>query len=335
MPLSIKQSTAQAATPLARIGTETVACSCCGSQSHRTAATGRDYIYHGTQDRFNYVRCDDCAHFYLNPRPRIDALSLMYPANYGTFSSRFAGRLNFLGRVKTIVNRRRLRAVLAVLAPGSRVLDVGCGNGELLLALREERPDLQLFGLDWYFPPETRRALEAIDVELFESPLEAALLPDEPFDLVLMLQLIEHLWQPEESVQRLAASLSDGGRLLIETPNTDGWDRRPFAGGSWGGYYFPRHLNLYNRRRLAELLGRAGLQIETQTSLPAPLIWIYSLQAAVQQHFGWKSRLGALVSVKNLPLIAVFAFLDVAAIAFGAESSNQQAVARKTSSPAG
>lgn len=329
--MSNNQPIMSAVKSIEQIETEVVECSCCGSQHYVVAATGRDYIYHGTQDTFDYVTCSNCGHFYLNPRPCIDALSLMYPANYGTFSNRFSSRLNLLGRVKKIVNRRRLKAVLKHLAPGSRVLDVGCGNGELLLALREERPDLQLFGLDWYFPTETRRALEAEDVFLFESPLEGALLPDEPFDLIVMLQLIEHLWQPEEGVRRLAAALSDGGRLLIETPNTDGWDRRIFADGLWGGYYFPRHLNLYNHKRLADLIGRAGLEVETDRNLPAPLIWIYSLQAAIQQRFGWKSRLGILVSVKNIPLIAIFALIDILAIALGVQTSNQQSVARRHS----
>ena len=59
--------------------------------------------------------------------------------------------------------------------------------------------------------------------------------------------------------------------------------RRFFASGAWEGYYFPRHLNLYNFGRLAALLNRVGLAVESRRNLPAPLIWSYSLQGAVQQ----------------------------------------------------
>ncbi|MGO7050618.1 class I SAM-dependent methyltransferase [Rhizobium johnstonii] len=253
----------------------------------------------------------------------------MYPANYGTFSNRFQGRANLLGRIKTIVNRKRLRGVVAHLPLGGRVLDVGCGNGELLIALRQARPDLELFGLDWHFPVETRNSLESQGIGLIEAPLEAAELPAQPFDLIVMLQLIEHLWEPEESLQRLVRGLAKDGRLLIETPNTDGWDRRLFAGGAWGGYYFPRHLNLYNFERLAELLHKVGLDVESQRNLPAPLIWVYSLQGAVQASFGWKSSLTKLFGVKNIPLVAAFAFLDSAAIAMRFTTSNQQAISKK------
>nr|WP_064249245.1 class I SAM-dependent methyltransferase [Rhizobium leguminosarum]OAP90990.1 methyltransferase [Rhizobium leguminosarum] len=312
-----------------QIRSTSATCSGCGGEGFTVAATGQDYIYHGTEDTFRYVRCDDCGHFYLNPRPDISQLSLMYPANYGTFSNRFQGRANLLGRIKTIVNRKRLKSVVAHLPLRGRVLDVGCGNGELLIALRQTRPDLELFGLDWHFPTETRSSLERQGIGVIEAPLETAELPAQPFDLIVMLQLIEHLWEPEQSLRRLVCALAKHGRLLIETPNTDGWDRRLFAGGAWGGYYFPRHLNLYNFERLAGLLRRAGLDVESQRNLPAPLIWVYSLQGAVQANFGWKSFLTKLFGVKNLPLVAAFAFLDSAAIVMGFTTSNQQAISKK------
>lgn len=304
-------------------------CGCCGSNSSTVVATGRDYIYHGVEDTFTYVRCDGCGHFYLNPRPDITELSLMYPANYGTFSNRFQGRANLLGRIKTIVNRKRLKSVVVHLPLRARVLDVGCGNGELLIALRQARPDLELFGLDWHFPVETRAALEGQDIGVIEAPLEAAELPAQPFDLIVMLQLIEHLWEPEESLRRLVRAMAKDGRLLIETPNTDGWDRQIFADGAWGGYYFPRHLNLYNFERLAGLLRKVGLDVESQRSLLAPLIWAYSLQGAAQARFGWTSPVAKLFGVKNIPLIAAFAFLDSVAIAMRVTTSNQQAIAKK------
>ncbi|TAK98058.1 MAG: class I SAM-dependent methyltransferase [Rhodospirillaceae bacterium] len=308
---------------------ESARCSVCGSAAFAIVATGRDYIYHGTGGYFSQVRCDDCGHFYLNPRPTIAALPLMYPSDYGTFSDRFRGGANLLARIKRAVNLRRIKDVVAALPAGAKVLDVGCGNGELLVALRRARPDIEVFGLDWFFPAKTREILEAQGIHIIEAPLETAELPVCTFDLVLMLQIIEHLWQPESGVQRIAGALAQGGRLLIETPNTDGWDRRFFADGTWGGYYFPRHLNLYNFERIARLLAHAGLAIERQRNLPAPVIWCYSLQGIVQERLGWKGRLAKLFDVRNLPLLAAFAALDIVASLIGASTSNQQTVAMK------
>lgn len=313
--------------------TRATSCSSCGGRDAEPVARARDYIYGGSRDYLTHVRCLQCEHVYLDPQPAPSALPIMYPPNYGTFSTKFSGKTNLLARVKTAVNLRRLRSLGDAIARGGRVLDVGCGNGELLLALRAARPDLRLTGIDWHFPPETRKALEDADITLIEAPLETAELPAGHFDVILMLQLIEHLWDPQGGVDRLARALAPGGRLLVETPNTDGYDRALFSSGTWGGYYVPRHLNLYNFERLAGLVERAGLEVVTQRSLPAPVIWCYSLQGWLRECFGQGVVLARFFELRNLPILAAFAALDVLVAKLGVTTSNQQVVATRSASP--
>lgn len=317
-------------TPAGRtLETRATACSCCGWAVSQEVARGRDYIYHGSDQYFTFVACQACAHVYLNPQPTTGALPQMYPHNYGTFSSKFRGGTNLLALIKNAVNLKRFRSVAGRLEPGMRIVDVGCGNGELLRALAAERADLELWGLDWHFPPETRRDLEAAGIRLVEGTLEAALLPKNYFDCVLMYQLIEHLWEPGEGLRKLVASLRPGGIIAVETPDTDGYDRAWFSRGTWGGYYIPRHLNLYNFERLAALLQRNGLAVVSQKSLPAPAVWCFSLQAALQERFGAKTGLAKLFDLRNIAALGAFTLLDLTAIVFGFKSSNQQAVGRK------
>jgi 2-polyprenyl-3-methyl-5-hydroxy-6-metoxy-1,4-benzoquinol methylase len=315
-----------------RLETRDTSCSFCGSNASHEIARARDYIYHGTDEYLTVVACDACSHVYLDPQPTFDALPLMYPADYGTFSSKFRGRANLLAQIKNAVNLKRFRSVAGNLKPGMRILDVGCGNGELLRSLASEQTGLELWGLDWHFPPETRRDLESAGIHLLEGTLEAVPIQQGFFDCVLMYQLVEHLWEPQEGMNKLAGSLCPGGIIAIETPDTDGYDRTLFSRGTWGGYYIPRHLNLYNFERLAELLQRAGLRVIAQRSLPAPVVWCYSLQAILQERFGAGTRMAALFNLKNIAALAGFTLLDVLAIAAGFKSSNQQAVARKPAS---
>ena len=312
--------------------TRATVCSCCGSEASHEIARARDYIYHGSDAYLSLVACDACDHIYLNPQPTTNALPIMYPENYGTFSSKFRSGFNLLAVIKNAVNRKRFGNVAGVLSKGMRILDVGCGNGELLRALAADRPDLELYGLDWHFPAATRRDLEAAGIHLIEGTLEGAPLPENFFDCVLMYQLVEHLWEPGAGLSKLATSLRPGGIIALETPDTDGYDRRFFARGAWGGYYVPRHLNLYNFDRLAQLLKKSGFEIVQQKSLPAPVIWCYSLQASLQERFGTKTKIARLFDLRNIGALAGFALLDMIAIGFGFKTSNQQTVARKPAS---
>jgi SAM-dependent methyltransferase len=309
--------------------TQPTACSCCGSNASHEIARGRDYIYDGSDLYLPVVACDVCGHIFLNPQPTINALPVMYPENYGTFSSKFRGRSNLLALLKNAVNLKRFRQVAGVLTQGMRILDVGCGNGELLRALATDRPDLELYALDWHFPAATRRDLEGVGIHLMEGTLEGVPLQENFFDCVLMYQLVEHLWEPGAGLRKLTASLKPGGIIAVETPNTDGYDRYFFLRGTWGGYYVPRHLNLYNFERLARLMMQSGFEIAKQKSLPAPVIWCYSLQAFLQEKFGAKTKMARLFDLRNIVALAGFAFLDMVAMAVGLKTSNQQTIARK------
>ena len=309
--------------------TRPTTCSCCGSNTSSEIARGRDYIYQASDVYLSLVACENCEHIYLNPQPTISSLPVMYPSNYGTFSSKFRGGYNLLAVIKNTVNFRRFKTIAGVLVEGMRILDVGCGNGELLRALAAVRPDLELYGLDWHFPATTREELEAGGIHLVEGTLEEAALPENFFDRILMYQLVEHLWEPRIGLAKLASALKPGGVIAIETPDTDGYDRHLFLKGTWGGYYVPRHLNLYNFERLARLLGETGFEVVHQKSLPAPVIWCYSLQAALQERFGPRTWTTGLFDLQNIAALGAFTLLDMAAIGFGLKSSNQQTVARK------
>jgi 2-polyprenyl-3-methyl-5-hydroxy-6-metoxy-1,4-benzoquinol methylase len=124
---------------------------------------------------------------------------------------------------------RMARALLLMnLEPGTRVLDMGCGRGEI--ALHAARRGAEVVGIDYSAAclRLTRRTLEiASDRDRARVALEqadATALPfeDEVFERVLMLDIVEHLrdWQISRTLREVYRVLSPKGYLVLHTlPN--------------------------------------------------------------------------------------------------------------------
>src|SRR5262249_33033113 len=254
----------------------------------------------------------------------------IYPPDYATFTKRFARSNSVFAWIKDRVLLGRFDA-LAVRAPASMsLLDVGCGDGRFLLALRRRFPAAELTGLDWFFSPAVADELASARINTITGAIETGVLPQESFDIITMNQLIEHTWDVRLVVDRCRKSLKVGGLLAIETPNPDGWDRRLFRAGGWGGYYWPRPLNLARGDHVARIVAEADMEVVLSQPLLSPPCWIYSCQFSARRA-GLGNWFDKVFSDTSIPLLAAFAAVDWVALLLGAETSNQKLIARRRS----
>lgn len=139
-------------------------------------------------------------------------------------------------------------------------LDFGCGAGAFLKYLREHatlggRP-LELTGHDVGSYADLLRERDGFRIlGLDDLPRE----PDARYDIISMIEVIEHLPDPAEQLELVARLLKPGGLLLLTTGNLDG----PIARrqGIHYRYCAPEiHVSLFNPRALAALYRRAGLE---------------------------------------------------------------------------
>src|SRR5262249_20128325 len=156
-------------------------------------------------------------------------------------------------------------------------------DGQFLMSLRRNYPNAVLAGLDWSFGPGVAEQLAALNIAALVGTIETAELPEQHYDLIVMNQLIEHVWDVKLVIERCRRALKVGGLLAVETRNPDGWDRRLFRSGAWGGYYWPRHLNLFSRKHLVRLIEGGGFDVVQTTSLLAPPCWISSCHATAER----------------------------------------------------
>lgn len=108
-----------------------------------------------------------------------------------------------------------------------KILDIGCGNGDLLQLIAKLSPRARLYGLDF-----SRKMLDSAQGRLKGRArlilADALALPFSPcqFDLVLLCEVLEHLTNPLKGLQEAKRVLKNGGRLIITFPNASSY--QPF-----------------------------------------------------------------------------------------------------------
>ncbi|MBC8332518.1 MAG: methyltransferase domain-containing protein [Anaerolineae bacterium] len=112
---------------------------------------------------------------------------------------------------------------MANIQPGQRVLDLGCGRGEL--ALHCARRGAQVWGLD--YAPEALKLARQLpltqNLAFQQADAQKLPFPAAQFDVIFMLDVVEHLTphQLNRTLQEVNRTLQPGGRLIIHTmPNT-------------------------------------------------------------------------------------------------------------------
>lgn len=117
--------------------------------------------------------------------------------------------------------RREILPFVPVRDAGLRLLDVGCGTGATTAMLRAERRVAFATGIE-LMPDAAATARmhfdDVIEGQVESAGLEAAIAPAS-LDLVLCLDVLEHLADPWAAVRRFSALLAPGGRLIVSVPN--------------------------------------------------------------------------------------------------------------------
>ena len=115
-----------------------------------------------------------------------------------------------------------LLSVMEMVAPGSRVLDVGCGDGELLRLLAEER-NVDGRGIELSQQGVNDCVSKGLSVVQGDADADLAYYPDDAFDFVILSQTLQATRQPRVVLENL---LRIGRRAIVSVPNFGHWSVR-------------------------------------------------------------------------------------------------------------
>jgi SAM-dependent methyltransferase len=243
-----------------------LACPACGKRSVAAEQiVGRDNM-HGLPGSFAVAICADCGSGATLPFLAGSELGQFYPDGYYAYvlPERWPARTLALALVRRRGDKALRSSPLNALAPmpPGRILDVGCGRGDIGSAFVAR--GWTVSGIE---PSEGAcMAARERNVDAFAGTLEEAPFPPQHFDAILFQHSLEHVAVPREDVRRAWELLRPGGVLIISVPNFGSWQRRAFQ-ADWRHLDVPRHRTHFTSSGLQQLLGDSGFtQIEISTT---------------------------------------------------------------------
>src|SRR6185503_4606658 len=159
---------------------------------------------------------------------------------------------------------------------------IGGGNGQQLSSLRAADVRIRrsvVVDLD----EKAEQAARALGHEYVRARVEDARV-DGTFDVILLLNLIEHVANPAAVLRKAGSLLSPTGVLVIKTPNHRSLDARLFRRRNWGGYHCPRHWVLFTRESFERLAASAGLRVVRTSYTQGAPFWAVSVLAWLDAH---------------------------------------------------
>jgi len=291
-------------------------CPLCGGERSELFRAAPDRFSPQTGSLYKIHRCLQCNMIYLNPRPAAEKSGQFYEhADYLPFASlkskrsltsqiySLARRFNLRWKCRTIDDylqritsnqSKRGGDLTSAGQPATRtLLDVGCGTGEFLAAMK--LAGWQVEGLE----RDERAAKWAREQQqIFVTAGQVEQLADSTrqYDLITMWHVLEHLYRPGLALEILAQRLQNDGCLLIAVPNIAGVDARVYK-SNWVALDAPRHVNHFSLETLGRLAAKHGLTLRWWRQLPLDNFFntLMSEKLAAQQRRGrfylWPLRL--------------------------------------------
>jgi SAM-dependent methyltransferase len=146
---------------------------------------------------------------------------------------------------------------------GGTLLDLGCSSGSFLQFMGRE--SWELYGIEMS-PDNAKTAQARCGPQVFVGNIVDAPFPAEQFDVITCFDVLEHLYNPLQVMDKVAKWLKPGGIFYVQVPNLDAAEAHVF-GKYWHGLELPRHLFHYSPAAVRYLAGVTGLRevsIETR-----------------------------------------------------------------------
>jgi 2-polyprenyl-3-methyl-5-hydroxy-6-metoxy-1,4-benzoquinol methylase len=211
------------------------------------------------RDRLALKLCSRCGLLFVDPRPSDDALTHCYEQHYFTSSKDWSPIGPNRDYFKSIATTDQILGYNEIVSNldvrGKAVLEIGCASGALLYSLQQHLP-ARLVGIDIAEAP-IKFGRDRYGIDLRCTSLSGAGFNQKEFDVILMLDVLEHVPNVAHFFAEATKYLRRGGCMLVRTPNADS---STVAGKRWTYLYAGlEHLVYFAPKTLASLARSNGM----------------------------------------------------------------------------
>jgi SAM-dependent methyltransferase len=206
-----------------------------------------------TENGFTLVKCRKCGLLYVKERPDDHAVSEAHKQGIHTGAKKLvatgafdAGKISGYGRI--------LKDLFGCALHNKRTwLDVGCGHGEFMVAVRKYSCGaISVRGTE----PNAQKQISArnrgLDVSFFDLSIH-----EDKYDVVSLLNVWSHLPDPHCFLLGIKHLLNDDGELVIQTGDTAQFSAREH----FKPYYLPDHLSFASEKIVTDIVRRCGFEV--------------------------------------------------------------------------
>ena len=202
------------------------------------------------KNKYQILHCADCDHLFTDLSITNADVDVIYADSY--FTGGGDGYDDYTVEKDMLIRRGEYYAdkISEFITPG-KVLDIGSAAGFILKGF--ENKGWQGTGIE----PNKSMAeygKNDVGVNIIQGSFEFAAL-EEKFDLIILIQVVAHLYDLNTSLNKIYDNLNPGGYVLIETWNKDSLTAK-LLGKNWHEFCPPSTLNYFSKKTLKELFSQ-------------------------------------------------------------------------------
>ncbi len=226
-------------------------CELCGNPSSRELYTAKDRL-RNSDAAFQIAVCAGCGVLRTLPEMGEAELGEYYTDNYWGAQNEPAQKWIESSQSDKIAFLNRCQSV------GGNILDVGCGSGFFLRALKGDQ--WIRYGVEISAEAAAAAAQRIGQENIFRGTLLRVTLPEHFFDVITFWSSLEHTNEPRANLLRARQTIKVGGILIVQVPNAASYQAQWFK-GDWVALDAPRHRYHFTSETLSRLLTQTGFEL--------------------------------------------------------------------------